>query len=51
MLEFLLHCTEELLLDTIIPKLRELLIIDDAVDMEPTLVDMTASQLMLTIGK
>ena len=58
-LEFLQYCTEDILLETVVPKLHELLIpfpmsdqkgdIDSA-DMESTLVDMTSSQLMLTLG-
>ena len=62
-LEFLSYCPEELMLSTIIPKLRELLLpaplpkmdvnADSNTDMlyQPTLVDMTASQLVLAIGK
>ena len=63
MLEFLSYCPEELMLSAIIPKLRELLLpapmpmmdanADSNADTlyQPTLVDMTASQLVLAIGK
>ena len=63
MLEFLSFCPEELMLSAIIPKLRELLLpapmpmMDSNADSnadtlyQPTLVDMTASQLVLAIGK